>query len=352
MMHLGKNISQQSHTWFHPFLSGIWIKTKKFVAGLLWDTPVFSQEFQNWFWFSKKAYTPSGFEPLHAQDKHQNTFSPLQSTKISEQELIGNIDVSSLQSTNRKIQKVHLKLPYKTTFFDTNGKGTTILEKWRFVNFDNNSPILSKYDEKTGKYQAYARVLSVDTSDINTLEHTNGGYIRAPWLDGIIQRNNTTHSNNQIKPENNTPRTPSFRWYIGPDGQEIPEYILKSVTINYFEKVLSPKINTQLNSINQNIWDTRQKIIVEVMWKNIKASETTGYRIQQWYIKQRETWSTLGSIVEQIASTHSIELHNPNMVALIRSIQWKKEWQKLIQQASFVYLQQRKGRTQRQKTVH
>lgn len=353
MINLAKNISQKPNTWFHPFLGGIGIKTKKFVSGLLWwaQFEYWKQWFENWFWFTTQTHT-SNFESFRNPTANTNTFSPLWEKRLSEQELIGNIDIRWLQSTNRKIQKVHLKLPYKTTFFDNNGKGVKPLEKWTFINFDNTSPILSKYDEKTGKHQAYAKVISIDTSDANTIEYTHGWYIRAPWLDGIIQRENTTHSQNTIKQETNPRSQVSFKWYFWPDGREIPEYILKSVTINYFGKILSPKINTQLNSINQNIRDTRQKIVSEVMWKNIKASETTGYRIQQWYIKQRETWSALDTVIHQITLTNNIELNNPNIAAIMQSIQSKTDWQKIIQQAAYVYRKQRLWHTSKTQKYH
>lgn len=334
---------------FHPSLWNIRSRTQEFVKGIFGEKEAQNSNsgFSEWLtWSSTKDRKTSWFREFEQAKSKTNTFGSIPKKTLNTKDLIWNIETSKLISTNRKVQKVHLAIPYKTAFFDKNWSGIEILEKWTFVNFDNESPIFSMLDEKTGKYQAYAKVQSIinhqDTTQ-NTLDYTDGWYIRAPWLDSVIQRKDTTRTETIHTQTTEKPKKISFSGYIWPDGKEIPEYLIKSVTINYFWTVIAPKVNSQITSINQDIANTRKSIVAEVMWKNIPVTQTSWYIQQKASIKKRDSWKDLGNAIDAIRVEWDTALENPNITQIIKSIQSKPTWQTIVQRAAHIHMQQRKG---------
>lgn len=336
--------------WFHPSLWKIRSGTQRFVSGILGgkvlnkDT---TSHFSEWLgWSTKKHKTNSWFKEFKWITPTPSWFWEIPKKNLNTKDLIWSIGINQLVATNRKIQKVHLSIPYNTSLFDKNWNGIEILEKWTFVNFDNESPILGILDKKTGKYKAYAKVQSIinnQDSTQNTLDYTDGWYIRAAWLDGVIQRKDTSKEETTQAQTTEKTKKISFSGYVWPDGREIPEYLLKSVTINYFWTTIAQNVNSQIININQVIAKTRESMIKEVKEKNIPIAQTAWYAQQLESLEKRDKWKAIGNAVDAIKINWEKALENPNITQIIRSIQTKPTWQTIVQKAAHIHMQQRKG---------
>ena len=116
-------------------------------------------------------------------------------------------------------------------------------------------------------------------------EHTNtqdkksvfeSVHLRTPWLDENIKI--ATKEKTQAVFSS---QTDLFGGYIGSNGKEIPAYILKSVTINYFGKNIVPKIQADIARIETEIVRTRKHMIAEVAQKKVAPNKVSGSETQK-----------------------------------------------------------------------
>jgi hypothetical protein len=66
---------------------------------------------------------------------------------------------------------------------------------------------------------------------------------------------------------------------MAPNWEEIPDYIIKAVTINYFGKILKPKIEYSIKQTDAEIVKTREMIIKKYL--ETKSPHTTFIQTQK-----------------------------------------------------------------------
>ena len=116
---------------------------------------------------------------------------------------------------------------------------------------------------------------------------------------------------------------------------------MKAATVHYFGKVMAPKIAKSIQQVNQQIAETRQDLTQEVLAKKIPLAQATLYQ------KQVQTIQKKNSLNEMYTTVNSLKLNGqdvtkPTVQFLLQSLQRTPEWQKIIQQASWLHQSQKK----------
>lgn len=307
------------------------------LCGWLWN-----QKNQNKKFESFNSPQTNSFVPLFTEQSHQTTFQPFPTINTGTFEKISipkfhavpstpTIDVNKLKQTSCKIRKISLKTPYKTQYFDSNWQGWAILEKWTLINFDTTKPICSFFDIKTQKNQAYVAISSIihqDDTSGNTLENISGWYIRAAWLDGIIQRKN----NKITQPTTNTKKPISFAGYYSPKSTLIPEKYVQQATQQYLWKNILPTILANITLLDKEIATTRSEITMEVLGKNIPFSQTSCYLQHMKNLEKKKSWKRLEQSIQSI--TLNQQEMDPILSNYIGLLQSKPKWQEILQEAA------------------
>ena len=180
----------------------------------------------------------------------------------------------------------------------------------------------------------------IDSSG-NTLENTWGWYIRAAWLDAVIQRPQS--HNNMETPQEKPWKTISFSGYLGPDGKEIPAYILKAVTVNYFWKNIVPKVAANIQHTDQKIGIVREILKNQYLVKKISLQETSAYKIQLKQIQEKWKMQILHTSLTQFTLNNG-DIYDSNTIQIVRSIQNTTDWELIKQKAAYIYKQKRTGK--------
>lgn len=161
------------------------------------------------------------------------------------------------------------------------------------------------------------------------------GLIETPW----IKADKVEHK--KTKPTTFSPGKNLFGGYIWPNGKEIPAYIMEAVTINYFGKVIAPKLLSSIAQVEAEISENRELIKTEFLQKKVPLHKTSRYNKQKSALAKK--WS-LNQVYGAIQSftLNGTNVLSPDVTTVLKSIAKTPEWQKIICQASSV---------QRQKTL-
>lgn len=231
----------------------------KWVKGIIKNVWATMGRIYQWQKTQTKAKTKctKGFEPLPSSpkstpftewlslkgDRHKEKISQTNNPKLgpilvkSIKNMGPSIDTIGLIGTSRKIKDISkpFSIPYQTMYYNVEWTWYQGVPKWTQIEYSSQT-ICSLYDEKTGKYQAYAKVkwfTKIDDSS-NIIDSLSEWYIRTAWFDGVVNKKEPVFTKS---PEKKT-ETLSFAGWLWPDGREIPAYMIKYEAVKFFKKKL------------------------------------------------------------------------------------------------------------------
>lgn len=171
-------------------------------------------------------------------------------------------------------------------------------------------------------------------------------YIRAPWLDlqinSVFDRD-LSKSSKEIK-KSTQKRTNLFSWYMWPNWEEIPEYIIKAVTINYFGKVIKPKIESDIEKTDLEISETREILKKEVFEKKLDFKNSDLITKQKEKLSRKHKLSAISLAIEEAYSWKQDSIMKPEVASIILSIQKKPEWNNIVLQSYQVKERKRRAK--------
>lgn len=341
---------------FVPAYDDRYLDQKKFEP-LKW----FAESIKENVWFFweklkgiiKKWFTPfnenkkSGFSWLFwntvsSLSSKVNSFENLKPNFFKETEVIKNLDISSLKETLYTIKNNDFILDSNSKFYSLD---------WKYIEtFKQNTKIYSSTTNKiySINWEAYIFVdWHNNTSDLNfTLE---SGYLRATWLDSQINSifDKDLSDESKALKKSFEPKRNIFSWYMWPNWEEIPEYIIKAVTINYFGKVIKPKIESDLEKTDIEISQTRETLIKEVLHKKVNSQKTDLLSKQKEKISKKHKLTAISKAISEAYSWKEESIMKPEVVNIVLSMQKRPEWNNIILKS---YEIKNKRRKQKYKT--
>ncbi len=327
-----KKIFDTLKTWFKPLIDTN--KSKTWFNWIFWEKII--EESYTWFnwifwnWLSKNT-------------EKWNTFSNIEVPSYKEKEFYENLNFTSLSDTWYKIDSSEFTSNNPIRFYNQN---------WLYIEtFKKNTKIFSSVSKKlySLNWEAYI-CINWHNNTYNRENVLESWYIRAAWLDNKISNvskktslNETTNIEKSLESKRNI-----FSWYIWPNGEELPEYIVKAVTINYFGKVIKPKLEADIVKINTDISKTREELIKWVLQKNINIANPESFKYQKEKISKKHKLTALSKAIDEAYSWKEDSIFNPEFEKIISTIKKTSDWQtKIIQWSYKVASMKKKKRNKR-----
>lgn len=302
-----------------------WFVSLKAVSRLLKN--VKEWVFKTWIpWVSDRK--DSEFKEIFSEESADIEFLKFSEKRINPNDLHPWILIQKENKIPSNGLKATHRYPYATSIYWKNWEHIWRIKKWDEVVLDINNWEVKSYstlDKKTGKYMAYVRILW--TIEWGNVINTSIGFIRAPWLD---------HRVNPVKKGSEGVNTKkesaelSFDGYYATNGEIIPAYILKAISINYFWKTIYPQVQ---NKLVEWLNKKRAEITQEVLSKWVSIRESTVFPSYQVQLSRVSMYEKIGKAYKNGEDI----LKNWTVVSFIQQVQKKPEWQKILQQASIVY---------------
>lgn len=301
--------SVKENVWF------FWEKLKGIIKK--WFTP-FNEN-------KKSVFSWLFWNTISSWNSKTKSFENLKPNSFKETEVIKNLDISSLKETLYTIKSSDFILDSNSNFFNW---------KWDYIEtFKQNTKIYSSTTRKiySINWEAYIFIdWHNNTSDLNfTLE---SWYLRASWLDSQINSifNKDLSEESMVLKKSFEPKRNIFSWYMWPNWEEIPEYIVRAVTINYFGKVIKPKIESDLEKTDIEISQTREILIKDVI-NNKKNTQKSDLLIKQKQkISKKHKLSAISKAIEEAYSWREESIMKPEVADIILSMQKRPEWNNII----------------------
>lgn len=319
-----------------------------------WFNPAFQDK-------AKENNFKPAFSWVIQKDSQETWFSQMK-TRIIKDTLIEWLKIEKLVKSSFSLSTSSIKIPNKSRFYS---------ESWSYIDvFPKNTSILSSVWKEIYFYDNQA-FLYIDWHN-NTLDKQNAlesGYMRASWLDTYIiteqekikkDKTNKLKSNyynidyvNNKNKENlynpkwyksknsnlwnqfNQERKTIFSWYKWEDWRDIPEYILKAVTINYFWKEFKYKIDDSIEKTNLEIESVRNTLIETKLKNKPKPKNIDFLSIQKENIKKKHKLTTISKAINEAFHWEKNEI-NPDLEKLIISIQKTKDWKEIVSRSQKV----------------
>lgn len=325
----------------------------------------FGKKISSIVWWFKEAFQDkpksNTFKPFFSwnnqTNNQENSFSWLKIKNIKDEIKINWLNIANFKKSTFRLTTSDFNIPNKSNFYDYNWNHINTFKKWVNILSSVWKEIYFLWDEA---------FLYIDwhnnTKDWNkTLE---SWYLRASWLDTYIitekeQQEKRKKDNNTIKTQNtyrfnlnqNNKDIPKinkintnqdlyqksqwglFSWYKWLDGNELPEYIVKAVSINYFWKDFKLKLDKNINKKDDEI-KTIRNIIIDNRLKNKKTPKNIDYiSLQKENIWKRHKLKILSKAIDDAYSSKNNEI-NPEVKKLIVSIKKTKEWYVIIDRST------------------
>lgn len=332
-----------------PWVSKVHSRIKSFctraedvLIGKKW-----ANEFNSGFSFDKEkrdAWFHGGIPGAEEKEKWNTSFKKWVNEKEMKMHANENIDIASLSPTKFRTIKVE-RLTYaksecfdeKWTYKETLSRGTTIL-------IDTDKPIYSRRDVTTGRLHSFVAIKWYIYKNARNEEFVTSapGFIRTSWLDSRLQEERKKPV--ESPKETTSPRKVrnSFDWYMWPDGREIPSYILKAVTANYFWKAIVPKIAINIAKTDAKIKMVRDIMKTEYLTKKIPLTETTGYKVQLKQIAEKSRMQSLQDSIKSFSMDGNTTIIDPNIDHILTWLKKTPKWQEILVQSGQVYKAKRR----------
>lgn len=348
------NYASQSHTLnhdeyntFYPFAEPI-----KKAVGFFWEkiNSILSKWFQS---FGKKEPQSNTFSALFAANpalhKEPESFQKEVPIKKFQDTLEANLEPKLFKKADFKLKDSLLTLWDEARFYSHDGK-------YRDT-FSRNTKVFTSVSKDVFFHDGKAFIYidgHTHTSDRKTTIET--GYLRAVWLDTYLNTKkqeakknipistSIASSKSSVIPDttlqpphlrwqkeyyNSQPRKNIFSWYMAPNWEEIPDYIIKAVTINYFGKIIKPKIEQTIKQTDEEIVKTREALIRKTL-ETKKTAHTTALQSQKEKISKKHKLTALSQAIQEAYSWKEEALQNQDFQNIILSMQKKPEWQDII----------------------
>jgi len=324
---------------FVPAYDDRYLDHKKFEP-LKWITESVKENV--WFfweklkWILKKSFNPfseskkPGFSwlfwnTISSWNSNSKSFENLQPNIVTEKEVVKNLDISNLKETQYTIKSNDFILDSNSNFFSWT---------WNYIEtFKQNTKIYSSTTRKiySINWEAYIFIdWHNNTSDKKfTLE---SWYIRASWLDLQINSifNKDLSDDSKVLKKSFEPKRNIFSWYMWPNWEEIPEYIIKAVTINYFGKIIKPKIESDLLKTDIEISQTREILIKDVINNKENTQKSDLLIKQKQKISRKHKLSAISKAIDEAYSWKQDSIMKPEVADIILTMQKRPEWNNII----------------------
>lgn len=316
-----------------------------------------------WFFWEKISWILSKwFQPFSKKESSSNTFSGLFWNTPSTHN-----DTSFIADVPTKQFKDNLEADLQPTNFKKapfllSSASFVISDDARFYSYDGkyidtfskNTKVFASVSKDVFFHEGKAFIYidgHTHTSDRKTTIET--WYLRAVWLDTYLQEKpqeikKAPISASLFSPKvstltntpswtslwtktsyyNSQPRKNIFSWYMAPNWEEIPDYIIKAVTINYFGKIIKPKIEDSIKQTDVEIAQTREMIIKKSL--ETKSPHTTVLQSQKEKISKKHKLTALSQAIQEAYWWKEDAFENQDLKNIILSMQKKPEWQDII----------------------
>lgn len=279
---------------------------------------------------------------ISTSSRNDYWFEKLKPISLSEQKIENDIDVSNLITTPYTIKNNDFILNSNSNFYNLD---------WKYIEtFKPSTKIYSSSSKKiySINWEAY---IFIDWHN-NTFDRQfalDSWYIRATWLDSQINSifDKDLSDESKALKKSFEPKRNIFSWYIWPNWEEIPEYIIKAVTINYFGKVIKPKIESDLEKTDIEISQTRETLIKEVLHKKVNSQKTDLLSKQKEKISKKHKLTAISKAISEAYSWKEDSIMKPEVANIVLSMQKRPEWNNIILKS---YEIKNKKRKQKYKT--
>jgi len=235
------------------------------------------------------------------------------------------LDISNLITTPYTIKNNDFTLNSNSNFYNLD---------WKYIEiFKPSTKIYSSSSKKiySINWEAY---IFIDWHN-NTFDRQftlDSWYIRASWLDPQINSifNKDLSDESKVLKKSFEPKRNIFSWYMWPNWEEIPEYIVRAVTINYFGKVIKPKIESDLKKTDIEISQTRETLIKEVLHKKVNSQKTDLLNRQKEKISKKHKLSAISKAIHEAYSWNEDSILKPELANIVLTIQKRPEWNNII----------------------
>lgn len=301
--------SVKENVWF------FWEKLKGIIKK--WFTP-FNEN-------KKSVFSWLFWNTISSWNSKTKSFENLKPNSFKETEVIKNLDISSLKETLYTIKSSDFILDSNSNFFNW---------KWDYIEtFKQNTKIYSSTTRKiySINWEAYIFIdWHNNTSDRNFT--FDSWYLRASWLDSQINSifNKDLSDESKVLKKSFEPKRNIFSWYMWPNWEEIPEYIVRAVTINYFGKVIKPKIESDLEKTDIEISQTREILIKDVINNKENTQKSDLLIKQKQKISKKHKLSAISKAIEEAYSWREESIMKPEVADIILSMQKRPEWNNII----------------------
>ncbi len=310
-----------------------WILWKGFQA--FWEKKLPENKFSGFFW-----------NTIQAKQTPQTWFQESVPVKKFQDKLESNLNPKVFQKADFKLSSSSITLSDHARFYAFDGTYIDTLSK--------NTKILASVSREVW-YQDGKAFIYIDghNSTSNRIGAFESWYLRAVWLDSYIlaekeqkekwrtkeiqsyipnisveYKKNISFSQSIPSVQYKANRKNIFSWYMGPNGEEIPDYIIKAVTINYFWKIIKPKIENNIKQTDAEIAKTREILIKKRLtsW----TPQNHDLQLQKQKISKKHKLRALSKAIEEAYSGNQTSFDNPDLQKIILSMQQKPEWQDII----------------------
>lgn len=318
---------KETKTWFQEWV----IQSKKVImwtALFVWSSlasplPAIQNE----------AKTSQNFEAFFP-DTNNTKFEDISPKKYTHKEWNKSISLKSLKWTKIPVWKNDFYTQTPVNFYD---------DSWKYIEtFSSHTKIIPNISQNIFAVWKESYVfIQWHNHTLRKEQVLESWYIRTPWFDHLLGKE-TKETKTKPIPSYSYNSKKLFSGYLWPNGKEIPDYILKSVTINYFNKVIQPKIQWDLDKTEQEIAQTRVFIKKEVLIKKVNIKNSKIFEKQKEFLSKKNKLTKLSSAIKNAYEAKNDAILNPDIENIIQSLQSKPEWQKIICQASFIQKQKKK----------
>ncbi len=170
--------------------------------------------------------------------------------------------------------------------------------------------------------------------------------MRATWLDSQINSifdKDLSDESKTLKKSFESKKN-IFSWYMWPNWEEIPEYIIRSVTINYFGKVIRSKIEADLEKTDIEISQTRETLIKEVLYKKVNSQKTDLLSKQKEKNSKKHKLTAISKAISEAYSWKEDSIMKPEVANIVLTIQKRPEWNNIILKSYEIKNKKRKQR--------
>lgn len=348
------NYASQAHTivpddrnTFYPFAQPI-----KKAVGFFGER--ISSILSKWFQPFTKKQSPSkntfsglfGSTPASTSEKGTQSFQTEVPIKQFKDTLENDLMPEQFKKAEFKLNSASFSLSWEARFYSYDGK--------YIDTFSKNTQVFTSVSKDVFYHEGKAFIYidgHTHTSDRKaTIE---SGYLRAVWLDTYLvqkeeKKASVSQTSSSIKSSvlpntsmqtsawredkvyyNTQPRKNIFSWYMAPNGEEIPDYIIKAVTINYFGKIIQPKIEQTIKQTDEEIAKNREVLIKKTL-ETKKTAHTTVLQSQKEKISKKHKLTALSQAIQEAYWGKEEALENEDLKKIILSMQKKPEWQDII----------------------